>query len=546
MINKIDGQHYRNLIDYGIRNLSLYCDEVNDLNVFPVPDGDTGTNMMLTLQNGFSAMEAQINELSELSKKFANAIVFGARGNSGVIISQFFRGFSECFFKTNEADCEAVASALENGVDSAYKAVSNPTEGTVLTVLREATEYVRRKLGEGKISNMNEMTALFLKKARLSLEHTPELLPILKSAGVVDSGGAGIVYVFEGMNKYLNGETLEKASIGASVQAIDYSKYNRSSTFEFGYCTEILIQTLDSKQAFDKRLFKRELEGFGDSIVLSFEDDKVKLHIHTKSPEAVLEYCHKYGEFLTLKIENMSVQHNELSKKEVNLYTETRRGSFSVLAVAHDITMKDSFAQMGADIVLLGDIHCPPSAQDFLEAFEKTDVGAILVFANGKNTRLSAEQASKLYDKARVVVVNTETDTQCYSVLPLVDFECEDIDEVADSIREAVENIRTVTVTASCKDTVFDGQKINAGDLVAFTGSSLVFVGSDYADVAIEAISRMIEEQECDVLTIFASDSITDEQTSKIEDYVSENHIYTEVSIVNTEDDFYDIVLSFE
>jgi DAK2 domain fusion protein YloV len=486
------------------------------------------------------------DNLAEVMKALSHGMLLGARGNSGVIISQFFRGFSECFFKINEADCEAVASALENGVDSAYKAVSNPTEGTVLTVLREATEYVRKKLGEGKISNMNEMTALFLKKARLSLEHTPELLPILKSAGVVDSGGAGIVYVFEGMNKYLNGETLEKASIGASVQAIDYSKYNRSSTFEFGYCTELLIQTLDSKQAFDKRSFKRELEGLGDSIVLSFEDDKVKLHIHTKSPEAVLEYCHKYGEFLTLKIENMSVQHNELSKKEVNLYTETRRGSFSVLAVAHDITMKDSFAQMGADIVLLGDIHCPPSAQDFLEAFEKTDVGAILVFANGKNTRLSAEQASKLYDKARVVVVNTETDTQCYSVLPLVDFECEDIDEVADSIREAVENIRTVTVTASCKDTVFDGQKINVGDLVAFTGSSLVFVGSDYADVAIEAISRMIEEQECDVLTIFASDSITDEQTSKIEDYVSENHIYTEVSIVNTEDDFYDIVLSFE
>ena len=546
MINKIDGQHYRNLIDYGIRNLSLYCDEVNDLNVFPVPDGDTGTNMVLTLQNGFSAMEAQIDELSELSKKFANAIVFGARGNSGVIISQFFKGFSECFLKIDEADCETVANALENGVANAYKAVSNPTEGTVLTVLREATEYVRRKLSEGKIGNINEMIALFLKKARLSLENTPELLPILKSAGVVDSGGAGIVYVFEGMSKYLNGESLEKSTMGSPLQSIDYSKYDKSSTFEYGYCTELLVQLLDAKEPFDKRSFKKGLEALGDSIVLSFESDKVKLHIHTKTPERVLEYCHRYGEFLTLKIENMSVQHKELSPREVNLFTEVRRGSFSVLAVAHDSTMKDNFAQMGADIVMLGDRHCPPSSQDFLEAFEMTDVGTILVFANGKNTRLSAEQAAKLYDKAKIVVFNTESDTECYAALPLIDFESDDIDEISESVRATVENIRTVTVTEAAKDTVFNGQKISIGDLVAFSGSSLVSLGSDYADVAIDAIAKTIEDAECDVLTVFVNDSVSDEQISKIEAYVMENYIYTEISFVNTEDDFYDIVLSFE
>ncbi len=546
MINKIDGQHYRNLIDYGIRNLSLYCDEVNELNVFPVPDGDTGTNMVLTLQNGFSAMEAHINELSEISKKFANAIVFGARGNSGVIISQFFKGFSECFFKLNEADCETVAKALEKGVDSAYKAVSNPTEGTVLTVLREATEYVRRKLSEGKISNMTEMITLFLKKARLSLEHTPELLPILKSAGVVDSGGAGIVYVFEGMHKYLNGENIEKNAVGVIAQAIDYSKYNRSSTFEYGYCTELLIQLLDRKAPFDKAYFKRELEGLGDSIVLSIEDDKVKLHIHTKSPEKILTFCHEYGEFLSLKIENMSVQHNELKRREVNVYTELRRGSFSVLAVAHDPSMKDSFAQMGADLVMLGDRHCPPSASDFVEAFDKADAKTILVFANGKNTRLSAEQASKLYDKARVVVFDTESDTECYAVLPLIDFESDDVDAISEEVRQTVDNIKTVTITSATKDTFFDGQKISIGDLVAFSGCSLVSLGDSYSNVAISAIDKVMKEKECDVITIFVNERITEEQISQIEEYVSINYIYTELAFVNTEDDFYDIVLSFE
>ena len=252
MTYTINGKSFRGMLDYGIINLLNNRDEVNALNVFPVPDGDTGTNMVLTLKNGFAAMEDG-SKLSENAKKFAQAIVYGARGNSGVILSQFFKGFAECFCALDEADAFAFCIALKKGVKCAYGAVSNPAEGTILTVMRESCEYTTKKISKGKIETIDEIFESLLKKAKSSLEKTPELLPILKSAGVVDSGGAGLVYIFEGIQKYLNGEKLElRVSSGDTPQAslIDYSLYNEESVFDFGYCTELLLQILKGKKRF--------------------------------------------------------------------------------------------------------------------------------------------------------------------------------------------------------------------------------------------------------------------------------------------------------
>lgn len=552
MTYTINGKSFRGMLDYGIINLLNNRDEVNALNVFPVPDGDTGTNMVLTLKNGFAAMEDG-NKLSENAKKFAQAIVYGARGNSGVILSQFFKGFAECFCALDEADAFAFCIALKKGVKCAYGAVSNPAEGTILTVMRESCEYTTKKISKGKIETIDEIFESLLKKAKSSLEKTPELLPILKSAGVVDSGGAGLVYIFEGIQKYLNGEKLElRVSSGDAPQAslIDYSLYNEESVFDFGYCTELLLQILKGKKRFSYQSFVEKLSDLGDSIVTSFNDGKVKIHIHTKEPEEVFALCHKYGEFLTVKVENMSVQHNELQENKphagISVYQDAPKGSFSVLCVAHDSSMKDCFINMGADIVILGDRLCPPSASDFVEAFEKATTKTIFVFSNGQNTYLSAVQASKLYNKARIIVINSKSDTECYSCLPMIDFSENDHDAVEEAINEIISNIQTVTVSVSVKESVFDGQEIKTGELFAFTGEKLLSVGNQHKEVACEAIKKVMDEGERDVITLFVSSSVPSTVLDEISEFVTESYLYTELVTVETNDEFYDIVISFE
>ena len=546
MKKKIDGQEYRNLIDYGLRNLALYKDEVNTLNVFPVPDGDTGTNMVMTLQNGYIAIKESDQDLSEVSKKFANAIVFGARGNSGVIMSQFFKGISEYFFQMREADPSAFTAALKRGVESAYKAVSSPAEGTLLTVVREATDSVCSELENGKLQSFDDVVSSFLERAKASLENTPELLPILKSAGVVDSGGAGIVYIFEGMQKYLNGESIVQLEQNENAVAVDYSLFNEDSTFELGYCTELLIQLTKGKKPFDYASFKKELSPLGDSLVTSYEEGKVKLHIHTQTPENVFAIGHQYGEFLAIKVENMSVQHHEKeAKSTVNVYADYPKGKFSVLAVAYDETMKERFIEMGADLVIMGDRLCPPSAADFIEAFKKT-TGEILVFANGKNASLAAEQAAKLYDQAKVVVVETKSDTECYAALPMIDFACEDVEEVAETVRETIANVKTVTISTATKNARFDGQDIKLGELVAFSGSNLLALGELHKEVAISAIESVMKEGERNVITMFVNDKVPEDAVENIREFVAESYIYTEIGTIETEDELFDIVLSFE
>ena len=280
----IDGQLYRTLIDYGMRNLAVNCEFLNDMNVFPVPDGDTGTNMLTTVRNGFAAVDGYEADLPDTAKKFADTVVYGARGNSGVILSQFLKGFSLMFADCGEpqADCACFIKALNSGVEYAYGAVSHPAEGTILTVAREAAQAVSVK----SYDNLTELFDDFLAQAKVTLEHTPELLPVLRSAGVVDSGGAGFICFFEGVQKYLNGEELESYKTRADKNAaVDYTVFNRSSSFDYGYCTEGLLQLLDRKEKINPDRFRKQLDSLGDSVVASFENDKVKFHVHTKAPE---------------------------------------------------------------------------------------------------------------------------------------------------------------------------------------------------------------------------------------------------------------------
>ncbi len=547
MIKEMNGQQYYDLIDYGIRNLSLYKDRVNALNVFPVPDGDTGTNMLVTLQSGLDAIEEGEKGLSDVSRQFAKAVTFGARGNSGVIISQFFKGLSETFYGMESIDCSQFTEALENGVKCAYLAVPQPVEGTILTVVREAAEYVRHQLEAGKVQTLNDIIDIFLDKAKLSLENTPQLLEVLKSAGVVDSGGAGIIYVFEGMEKYLKNEALPEADTGSKQKEQDYARFNRDSVFEFGYCTELLLQLTRGSEAFDYDIFRKDIASYGDSLVTVFEDDKLKLHIHTTTPERVLTFCHRFGEFLALKIENMSVQHQELYTEQEQPATAYAEGSsFSVVTVAHNREMKKAFLEMGADHVILADYQNPPTASDFVDAFGLSVPDTILVFPNNKNTQLAAVQAQRLCENKKILVADTHSDAQCYAALPMIDYGSEADDQLLRQIAQIMENLDIVLVSQVEKSTVFDGQSIREGDFVAICDHDLKSVGSSLENVCTDTIRKVLEEKDCEVITMFTGKAASKEIAEKICDFVGQNYLYTEITLVPTDDEFYRIVLSFE
>jgi DAK2 domain fusion protein YloV len=545
---QLDGALYCHLLDYGIRNLALHCDEVNAMNVFPVPDGDTGTNMVTTLRNGYMAISDPTAELADVAKQFSTAVVYGARGNSGVIVSQFFKGFSESLYSPvakQSIGFDEYVAALQQGVRYAYDAVSHPTEGTILTVMREATDYVTTAAP----CDLAELLRLFLHQARISLENTPNLLPILKQAGVVDSGAVGIICVFEGMLKYLSGDTVEETATIAGGAFIDYSQYHKNSHFEFGYCTEFLLQLLDSATPFYRSAFLTTLETLGDSIVCSVENDKVKVHVHTTQPEKVLALAHAHGEFLSVKLENMSVQHTALQAREsgsVNKGNTKPDAAFAVIVVSHSESITELFNSMGADVVITLADGETPSAQQFIQAFDLAGCDNILVFPNNPNDVMTAEQACALYGRGNVVILNSKSVADCYAALALIDYACDDVDRVISDVNRVIDNVYAVRLTAAARDAVYGGVTIRKGDRLALHASSLLAVDANMAALAIRVIADTMRHEDKDTITIFRGQRILQDVIDAILDFISQNYCYTEANLVSTEDSSGDLILSFE
>ena len=530
------------MVKYGISNLEKYCDIVNDLNVFPVPDGDTGTNMVRTIKNALPALEIETDTLPRVAQSFANATVFGARGNSGVIISQFFKGMSEGF-TTNEADASELSRALDMGYQLAYAAVAKPVEGTVLTVIKDGATAIKSNLPQ--ITSINEAISVFLKAARVSLENTPNLLPILKKAGVIDSGGAGLVYFFEGIERYLNGEPLEnlQASTQESTHYVDYTVFNRYSNFELGYCTETLLQLTIDESEFDYDKFTRGLKRLGQSIVTSFEQDKIKVHIHTATPEKVLRYCHKYGEFLSLKIENMSVQHTHTVQKYL-CTTSQEEACFALVAVAPNSLLQTMLSNMGADVVILS--AEAPSSQDFIEAFEHISMQEILVFPNSSNSILSAVQAGRMYDKANITVVNCRSIAQCYSAMAAIDFCDPDISAVVDALNETMANVYEVAVTRATKNVQFGAKSIVKDNYLSLAGDDVLITGDKFDDVVLETVKTVVQDRECGIINMFYGQHVTEQMAKSLAETIEAIYGDVEVCLIATQDSVYDLVLSFE
>ena len=560
-IKLIGGWLMKKMAIGGAKQLRSNAEEVNKLNVFPVPDGDTGDNMRLTIESGIKALEnLDSDDLATVMKTFSHGMLLGARGNSGVILSQFFAGTAKGLEEVDSADAETFGKALQQGVRQAYSSVMTPTEGTILTVAREAVDYA-----VGRITPQSTVRTLFadlVKEMRASLDRTPEILTVLKDAGVVDSGGAGLLYIIDGFNRVLNGEEITQkdsdeivasAPAGAASAAIG-SGFNADSVMTYGYCTELLLQLQNSKtdvEAFDVEPLKAFLAEIGDSIVAFKTESIVKLHVHTFTPEKVLEYCRRYGEFLTVKIENMSVQHTEISEEKKEEAQEApakpkEKKRYGVVAVCNGEGIEQLYSELGTDEIVHGGQTQNPSANDFLEAFERINADTIYVFPNNGNIFMAAQQAADLYQAARVMVVPSKSIGTGYVALSSLDFDGEDADANLKAMEAAMKNVATGYVSPSIRDADLNGVHIQKGDTIGILEKEIVVSEAERAEAAHALARKMLELPNKFMLTIFTGVDATAEECEEFEKYLKEHCSEAEVYFVNGGQDIYPYIIIAE
>ena len=490
---RIDGALFSKLVEGGAACLRRHEDEVNDLNVFPIPDGDTGSNMLLTVSGGWKAGARGDAELGKAARAAADGMLLSARGNSGVILSQFFDGVAAGFENIRDADADALSTAFLCGVDHAYAAVVQPVEGTVLTVMRSAAQYAAAQ----PHTTVETYFSDFLSAAERALQNTPEQLPVLKKAGVVDSGGAGFIYIIEGMAAVLRGESVpeyeaQHAPAGAAAHEIDLDRFDENSELTYGYCTELLLRLQNAKTdiaAFDVNVIKDYLQSVGESVVCFQTGSIVKLHVHTKTPYKVLQFCQNYGEYLTVKIENMSLQHNNLSEAGEESAALGERKPFAVVAVAAGPGVKETFTEMGADHIVEGGQSMNPSTDDFIEAFKAVNADTIFVLPNNGNVILAAKQAAKLYTDADVRVIESHTIGDCYAVLSMLDTDGGDADEIEESMKAAMDGVVTAAVSKCVRDTEMNGFALTSGQYIGFIGKEILAA----ADARRDAVCMLVD-----------------------------------------------------
>lgn len=524
---EINGEIFEKMINGAAVSLHDNIKTVNDLNVFPIPDGDTGENMFLTLKGGLDGLKgAQGESLQDKASAVASGMLLGARGNSGVILSQLFFGLAEGLKGCDDATPEQLAEALLNGVKCAYGAVAHPVEGTILTVAREAAEYAKEKANGTK--SLSEFFSFYLDEMKRSLERTPNLLPVLEEAGVIDSGGAGLVYIAEGFCRALAGEDkrLESVGDGAKAQDIDFSRFTEDSEMVFGYCTELLLRLQKSKcdtDGFSTDELVSFLEEIGDSVVAFKTGTIVKIHVHTMTPWRVLEHCQKFGEFLTVKIENMTLQHNESieqKKSDMPLKVKRKRRPFATVTVAMGEGLISLFSEMGADEVISGGQTQNPSAEDFIEAFENVNADVVFVLPNNSNILLAAKQAADIYKDSDIRVIEAKSIGAGYSALSMLDYSSGDADEIEERMREDMKSSVTGMIARSVRDTAVNGIQIKKDEYMGFTGGEMIVSTPDKSETARALAKRLIADDRSFLIGIYGK-SVTDEEKALMNEFAS-------------------------
>jgi len=538
----------------GAALLRRNADTVNKLNVFPVPDGDTGDNMRMTIESGIAAIEnLDTDDLAEVMKTLSYGMLLGARGNSGVILSQFFAGTAKGFEGVDQADPKALGRALEMGVQQAYTSVMTPTEGTILTVAREAVEYAVARITPQ--STIRSLFADLVKEMHASVERTPEILKVLKDAGVVDSGGAGLLYIMDGFNRVLNGEEIEQGEeTSASDKPIAFTAptFGPDSVMEYGYCTELLLQLQHSKtdvEAFDIEPLKQFLASLGDSVVCFKTDSIVKLHVHTFTPEKVLEHCRKYGEFLTLKIENMSVQHTS-STEEPEETTEPEppkpTKKYGVVAVSNGPGVEALFRELGTDEIVVGGQTQNPSTNDFLDAFAKVPAEHIFVFPNNGNIFMAAQQAAELYTNATVHVLPSKNIGTGYVAISTIDFDNPDPAALIAQMKESMSRVCAGYVSPSIRDADLNGIHISKGDTIGIIEKNIVVSEADRTAAACALADKLLENEERFMLTVFCGKDASEGESEALRQYLEAHRPSAEVYFIDGGQDIYPYIFVAE
>lgn len=542
----IDSPLLMKLLRGGIDNLNKHVDEINELNIFPIPDGDTGYNMLLTMEGGLRAVPDDNEEIGAFSRRVSDGMLLAARGNSGVILSQFADGIAAGLDGIKTANADETANAFLSGVKHAYDAVAEPVEGTMLTVIREASQFAAEKPHE----NIEAYFSDFLTQARETLRNTPEMLDVLKKAGVVDSGGAGLICLVEGAASVLNGEApspVTGSSLPTAPNDLDLELFNEDSELTFGYCTELLLRLQRSKtdiELFDADIIKNYLRSVGDSIVCFQTGTIVKIHVHTKTPYKVLEFCQKYGEYLTVKIENMSLQHNNLPA-DSPLAEQQERKSFAVVAVASGEGVKQTFREMGADFIIEGGQSMNPSTDDFIEAFKRVNADAIFVFPNNGNVILAAQQAAKMYNDSSIRVIDSKTIGDCYAALTMLDTSSGNIEEIARNMSKAMQGVVTACVSQCIRNTEMDGFLLQDGQYIGFLGKDILSADNDRRDTACMLADR-IDFTDHEICIIVRGADSNDAEAEDIADYIRKSHIGCEVYVIDGGQEIYSYILIVE
>ena len=511
--NELDSLTFVSMLRQGAVQLGRDKITINDLNVFPIPDGDTGDNMLMTLKAGCTALNGQLGTLSELASAASSGMLLGARGNSGVILSRIFAGLAKGLQGVIEADTKVFAKAMQSAVEEAYKSVPVPVEGTIITVLREGVA------GADSSEDLNHYFETSLEAMQVSLDHTPELLQVLKDAGVVDSGGAGLLSIFRGMNDALNGIVSEEeiAPTTTIAPTVELDKFTEDSTLEFGYCTEFLLRLMRSKvdlEAFDEKEIFDYLNRVGESVVAFREGSIVKVHVHTFTPGEILNEMQKYGEFLTLKIENMALQHHQATNQN-NASFKLPPKPYGVVTVASGEGLINAFREIGADEVIAGGQSMNPSTQDFLDAFAQINAQHILVFPNNKNIKIAADQAAELYKDADIHVLPSTTIGEGYYGIGYIDRNNPNVDEIIASITEIMQSVVTGMVSTAIRDAEGDQVTVHTGDFVGYSGKQLLSDSPD-RETATKALVECLGVASRDVMLVFYGENVPTDEAERL------------------------------
>ena len=540
MIN-INSIQFKEMLESGSNNLANHFKDIDALNVFPVPDGDTGTNMSMTFTSGTNdALKVDTNDINTIAKALSKGLLMGARGNSGVILSQIFRGFYQGLEGFEQLNAEALSSAFVNGSKIAYKAVMRPVEGTILTVIRESSINAKEYYDNNQDIDVIEYMEKLVEFATISLNNTPNLLPVLKEVGVVDSGGTGLLTILEGFLRSLKGDNVLKLE---KVDDVSSSNVAGADHDEFGYCTEFIIKLNEQYiNTFDENRLRDSLSRLGNSLVVVQDEDIVKVHVHTLTPGDALNIGQRYGEFVKLKIENMQEQHNHLETVYANEIKEL--SEYGMIAVCAGDKLRDLFIEYRCDKVISGGQTMNPSTEDFIEAIKEVNAKNIFVFPNNSNIILAANQAASIVEDKNIIVINSKTIPE--GLRSCIMFNPEDtLENNITEMQDAITLVKTGQITYAIKDTTFEGISINKGDYMAMYEKNIICSNVDRYQVYKTLIDAMIVKEDAEIIMIIKGEDGTNEDLEFIQEYVT-NNSDLEVEIVEGDQPVYSFILSVE